>query len=184
MKNSFQTKQGGKLSTPEERQARIAAIKAENDRLHELAGTLHSATNEEHRAQQIARAQAGVDDWATAAEARFKTNLPIYVYKSIHIAVDSFVNDEQLGTFDIRELQAAGLGGWEVVSVVPRTTGVGLKNTSFGSSMGTSWGAGIGGNVVGVHVLLAKMVTSTEQSDFEQLAKPTVAGLLAEGYAI
>jgi hypothetical protein len=172
------------MSTPEERQARIAAIKAENDRLHEIAGTVHRGDNESFRANLVAKHQETIDTWASTATDRFKNGQPVFIYKSIHIAVDSFVNEEQLGKFDIRELQAAGLAGWEVVSVVPRTTGIGLKNTSFGSSMGTSWGAGIGGNVIGVHVLLAKKVTSVDQEDFEVIAKPTVANLMADGFEI
>lgn len=172
------------MSTPEERQARIAAIKAENDRLHELAGTVHSGSNEEYRAKQLAKSEEAVKIWVDHASERFKAGQSIFVYQSIHIAVDSFVNDEQLGKFDLRELQAAGLAGWEIISVVPRTTGVGLKNTSFGSSMGTSWGAGIGGNVIGVHVLLAKRISSVSQGDFDEWAKPAAADLLADGFTI
>jgi hypothetical protein len=172
------------MATPEERQARIAAIKAENDRLHALAGTAHDGDTETYLASIVAKHEETINTWAEGASDRLKAGQPIVIYKSIYIPVDSYVNDEQLGTFDIRELQAAGLAGWEIVSTVPRTTGIGLKNTSFGSSMGTSWGAGIGGNILGVHVLLAKKVTSADQEDFEKLAKPSVAKLMADGFSI
>jgi hypothetical protein len=56
----------------------------------------------------------------------------------------------------------AGMDGWNVIGVVPRTTGIGLSNSSIGSTMGTSWGAGLGGNVIGVYLLLNREVTDND----------------------
>ena len=44
--------------------------------------------------------------------------------------------------------------GWEIVGIVPRTIGTALTNQASGSTFGETWGAGMGGNVVGVYVLL------------------------------
>jgi hypothetical protein len=84
-----------------------------------------------------------------------------FLYGSIYLPVDSVVVEEKVTSeFSVETLQILGLSGWEVTGVVPRTIGLGLQNDSYGSSMGTTWGAGVGGNVVGVHVLLKKEVSS------------------------
>jgi hypothetical protein len=77
-----------------------------------------------------------------------------YLYEQTYVEVDSTLNEEALGTFDIAELQQLGLEGWEVVGIVPRTTSVLMSNAAIGRSMGASWGVGMGGNVIGVYILL------------------------------
>jgi hypothetical protein len=80
-----------------------------------------------------------------------------YLYRSVYVPVDSILQDEVLGTFDIEELQRLGLEGWEIVAVVPRTAGISLENYTGLTTQ--AWGGGIGGNVMGVHVLLRYAVT-------------------------
>jgi thiol-disulfide isomerase/thioredoxin len=81
-----------------------------------------------------------------------------YIYESIYIPVDSTINEESYASlFDITLLKRMGLQGWGIVSVVPRTVGIGLTNETYSIGPGLkSWGGGIGGNVVGVHVILRK----------------------------
>jgi uncharacterized Zn finger protein (UPF0148 family) len=87
----------------------------------------------------------------------------IYMYKSAYIPVDSIILKEVVAaTFDISTLQAFGLEGWEVVGVVPRTVGSGLENVSMGRTSGQTWGGGMGGNVVGVHILMKKKINLGE----------------------
>lgn len=63
-----------------------------------------------------------------------------YLYDSVYIPVDSIIDKEQLvPSFDITILKKMGLNGWDIVSVVPRTTGM-------------------GGNVMGVHVIIKKLI--------------------------
>lgn len=90
-----------------------------------------------------------------------------YLYESLHVSVDSVIQGERSTPhFDIKRIQAAGLDGWEIIGVVPQTSGVALENVSIGSTMGVTWGAGMGGNVIGVHILLRKEVFLSElQSD-------------------
>jgi hypothetical protein len=93
---------------------------------------------------------------------RIENGEVIFLFRSIYIPVDSVVVEKKVASeFDIETLQHLGLGGWEITGVVPKTIGLGLQNSSYGSSMGTTWGAGVGGNVVGVHVLLKREISSS-----------------------
>ena len=84
-----------------------------------------------------------------------KSGAAIYLHESVYLPVDSVVTEQPLAqAFDVDPLRSLGWAGWRVVGVVPKTVGVGLTNTSFGASSGETWGAGLGGNVAGVHVLL------------------------------
>lgn len=78
----------------------------------------------------------------------------VVLHRSEYLEVDSTVVNRVPGHFDISPLRRLGLSGWRVIGVVPRTLGIALTNISAGSTYGETWGAGIGGNVVGVHVLL------------------------------
>lgn len=78
-----------------------------------------------------------------------------YLYESVYIPVDSVVTDSPIASsFSIGALRNLGVDGWEIVGVVPRTIGVGLVNSSFGDTSGDTWGAGVGGNIAGVYVIL------------------------------
>jgi hypothetical protein len=143
------------------------------------------ANNEYARQQEDARARAGVEaaERQLAEQRRLEIARVVdiikdglrqqlargeqaFMYDSIYLGVDSVVNGESLsGGFDIRPLQRRTLGGWDVVQAVPRTVGIGLKNTSIGSSTGVTWGGGIGGNVAGVHVLLRKAIREADLDD-------------------
>lgn len=94
-------------------------------------------------------------------ETTLKLGRPAYLYQAIYIPVDSTVNEEPVGVFDITDLQGLGYEGWEIVATIPKTLGLGLANSSFGSTMGTTWGGGMGGNVVGVYVLMKFPVTAS-----------------------
>lgn len=90
----------------------------------------------------------------------------VSVYRSIELSVDSVLMDRHVcQDFSIEPLFSLGLRGWEVVATVPKTVGIGLTNNSYGNNMGTTWGGGVGGNVVGVHVLLKKSLGLRELDD-------------------
>ena len=83
----------------------------------------------------------------------------VSLFRSVYVPVDSVIGDEPVAKkFDISAVQSLGLSGWEIVSVVPRTIGVELKNVSIGATMGRTFGGGMGGNVAGVHVLMQRVV--------------------------
>lgn len=91
----------------------------------------------------------------------------IFLYDSIYIPVDSIVNEEALNEdFSINLLRKAGLQGWEFVGSIPRTLGVGLTNRVLGTGdTAISWGAGLGGNVTGVHIILKMEMSRQNLSD-------------------
>lgn len=107
---------------------------------------------------------------------RLEAGQPVIVYHSIYLPVDSVLLDEPLNRqFSTGELFQMGLQGWEAILIVPRTVGVGLRNATFGSTAGVTWGGGSGGNVAGVHVLLQKRL---ETSDIQFEADDELSQLL------
>lgn len=97
---------------------------------------------------------------------RLQSGQPVSLYCSIHLPVNSVVLEQPVTrTFSIEPLFSLGLIGWDVVGIVPQTMGVALQNTSYGSSVGTTWGAGLGGNVIGVHVMLRKALSLGNVND-------------------
>jgi len=83
----------------------------------------------------------------------------VFLYSSVYIPVDSTIDGKVVtGKFDIKPLQELGLAGWEIMQVVPKTLGVALLNATVPVPAFKTYGAGIGGNIVGVHVLLRKQL--------------------------
>jgi hypothetical protein len=100
-----------------------------------------------------------------------KADQRIFIYKSVHLPVDSIVMNNPLSDFfDISPIHELGLLGWDIVQSVPRTMGMGLTNESVGSTFGNSWGGGLGGNVIGVYLLLKKeLCFKTNNDSYEEL---------------
>jgi hypothetical protein len=109
--------------------------------------------------------------------AAIEAGKPLYHYRWIYIEIDSEINGDAVGSFNFDAIQDAGLEGWKVLSVLPRTVGIGLKNTSLGSTMGESWGGGIGGVVAGAYVILGREVDRGDSSWLQEL-KDEVIGRL------
>lgn len=96
----------------------------------------------------------------------------LFFYRSVYLPVDSVVVAESVTSeFSIAGLSRLGFDGWDIVGTVPRTIGIGLTNVSYGSSSGTTWGAGVGGNIVGVHVLLKKEASTDHEVSDDFLEK-------------
>ncbi len=73
---------------------------------------------------------------------------PIYLHRSIAIDVDSRMTGIDLSKiFNIGQVQIAGLNGWRVTGVVPKTL-------STVANYGLNDFAGMGGSVIAVHVLM------------------------------
>lgn len=106
--------------------------------------------------------------------AAIEAGKPLYHYRWIYIEIDSEINGNAVGTFNFDEIQDAGLEGWKVLSVLPRTVGVGLKNTSMGSTMGESWGGGVGGIVAGAYVILGREVDRGDSAWLDELKAEVV----------
>lgn len=121
------------------------------------------------------------EQWAEKATNQIKSGNNPNLFRWIYVQVDSLVTDNPIGTFDITELQAAGLEGWDVVAVIPKTLGVGLTNIS---TSGNSWGAGVGGNVMGVYIILSKELYDLDSERNVADAKRVVSSLIAKGVDI
>jgi len=90
----------------------------------------------------------------------------VYLYASNYIDVDSELMGNSVGSFNIDSLRKFGLTGWEIIQIIPKTVGIALENKYMVSPTQGTYGGGIGGNVVGVHVLMKKEVL---ESTFETL---------------
>ncbi|MCX5849142.1 MAG: hypothetical protein NTW65_06805 [Deltaproteobacteria bacterium] len=98
---------------------------------------------EEERLQQL-RSQVN-NLWQ-----RVDSGQEAYIYDIAYIPVDSIIDKEQfVPSFDITILKKMGLNGWDIISVVPRTTGM-------------------GGNVIGVHVILKKSINPKIKDSLKQ----------------
>lgn len=126
----------------------------------------------EEKAKLIAeQAKLGKNTWIDQQVAEFTSRLsndaPIYLFQRIYCPVNSRVHDEDLADdFQLGAVEKLGAAGWQIVGIVPRTVGIGLKNRrfyffgiKFVEQIGAIWGGGIGGNVAGVYVLLQLNVT-------------------------
>ena len=109
----------------------------------------YAAAWEEYRAARLATIERVVATGQTA-----------YLHRADYVPVDSIVNKDKIGSFDFEFAMDAGLEGWTIVAVIPRTTGVALSNFSLGSTMGATWGGGMGGNVAGVYVVMSQTITA------------------------
>jgi hypothetical protein len=101
-----------------------------------------------------------VDAWERSARERIQKGEKVYLYRYVYVTVDSTLNGQPYGPFNFAPIQKSGLEGWKVESIIPKTTGVGLKNVSYGASRGETWGAGVGGIVTAVYVVLSKEIIS------------------------
>ena len=96
-----------------------------------------------------------------------KRGLPCFLHSSQYVSIDSEITGGDFGhvLFDDSSVRLAGLSGWKVVGVMPRTFGTVLTNST---GMNTVWAGGIGGSVIGAYVLLELEVTP---SNLEQLSE-------------
>jgi len=117
------------------------------------------------------------ENWMVKAGKQMASGNNPNLFRWIYIEVDSVMGDEVLGTFDLTDLQDAGLDGWDVVAVIPKTIGITLTNLS---TQGNTWGGGVGGNVAGVYVILSKEVFDLKDERTVEDARRVVNSLLAK----
>lgn len=136
---------------------------AERARLNAEQQARREAEEERRRQEEVARQQRFEkfkEDRIAELHALVKQGVTPYLYSMIFINAQSTMNGETVGQLpDLTEMQQYGWLGWEAVGTVPSTYGEALKNVSYGASSGTTWGAGIGGIVVGAYVLMRFAIT-------------------------
>lgn len=121
------------------------------------------------------------DDWQQRALERIASGNNPNLFQWMYIQVDSVVDESTVGEFDITDLQVAGLDGWDIVAVIPKTLGMALKNYSSGSTFGESWGGGMGGNILGVYVILSKEVKDLDDPLTQRESERIVQSLINRG---
>ena len=91
----------------------------------------------------------------------------VKLYWSFYISVDSQMelanSVTKLSPFDDSAVKIAGMKGWNVVGVVPKTSGSALQNYE---GFGKTWAGGIGGNVVGAYVMMELTVNQENFDEF------------------
>ena len=137
--------------------------------------TARQADEATHR-QLAERRREYIDAHRDLIRSTLEEGRTAYLYRATYVPVDSIVDSEVTGTFDIADLRVLGMSGWEIVAVIPKTIGVGLTNKSYGSTSGETWGAGLGGNVLGAYVLLRYAIAP----DALTSATPLIDEFLAE----
>jgi len=125
------------------------------------------AARDERILEERAEAKEKAASWQESFVESITNGATAYAYRTVYVPIDSVVNGESIGDFDISDVQKLGLWGWKIVGIMPRTVGIGLTNVSYGSSSGETWGAGLGGNVAGVYVLLAQEVKAEDEESIE-----------------
>jgi hypothetical protein len=102
----------------------------------------------------------------TMLRARLESGKSAFLYDSVFVPVDSqLLDDEFASEFDVSILRKLGLLGWEIVQAVPRTKGIGLENIGTDTLFGSKWAGGVGGNVMGVHIIIKKTVSASDLTD-------------------
>jgi hypothetical protein len=90
----------------------------------------------------------------------------LYLHKTEFVPVDSSLGDVDFkpNRYDDTAVRIAGLEGWRVVGVVPKTFGTALINNEGFNKV---WGGGVGGAVIGAYVLLELEVSSRNYARLE-----------------
>jgi hypothetical protein len=84
---------------------------------------------------------------------------PIFLYKTIQVGVDSVLAGVQntFTSLTIGSTQLAGLNGWQVVGVIPKTLAI-TSNQGFNNFVSN------GGNVIAVYLLMQLTLTKENAS--------------------
>lgn len=147
------------------------------------------AENRARREAESAAWEAEIDQklqmWVQKTTDMLQAGESVFLYQTVFVSVDSTIEGDALADFNMMGLQARGLAGWKVLGIIPKTYGSPLTNTQT-----TQWGTttlyagGMGGNVLGVYVVLSKEVSSLESNQLGAQAIQVARELIEEGFAI
>jgi hypothetical protein len=102
----------------------------------------------------------------TSLRTRLKSGKPAFLCDSIFVPMNPILDENNLADeFNLSILRRLGLIGWDIVQAIPRMTGIGLKNEGTDALFGGKWGGGMGGNVMGVHIIIKKSLSSKDLTD-------------------
>jgi hypothetical protein len=102
----------------------------------------------------------------TLMRTRLKSGKPTFLCDSIFVPMNPILDENNLADeFNLSILRRLGLTGWDIVQAIPRTTGIGLKNEGTDALFGGKGGGGLGGNVMGVHIIIKKSLSARDLTD-------------------
>lgn len=106
------------------------------------------------------RVESALESELQRVQSELTAGRTLYLYRSFYVSIDSSVDfggkQHELNPYSDAAVLQAGLYGWKVVGVMPRTSGNALQNYEGFSK---AWAGGIGGNMVGSYVLMELPVT-------------------------
>ncbi len=96
---------------------------------------------------------------------RLNRGQKVFLYFTVYIPIDSFiVNQPAAAPFDPQLIVQMGLNGWDLAATLPKTSGIGLTNQYAGQLLPVnSWGAGVGGNIVGAYLVFKKEISTVDE---------------------
>jgi hypothetical protein len=98
--------------------------------------------------QGVVMSEAQLQQQVEKIMMRANQSPPIYLHRTIQLGVDSKMTGlDGIKDFNIGPVQIAGLNGWRITGVVPKTLGT-VKNYGLNDF------AGMGGNVIAVYVMM------------------------------
>lgn len=105
-----------------------------------------------------------------AVNSKVLSGQKVFLYDTIYLPVDSKVLGKSVHkSFDLSaSLRTFGLDGWDVAATVPKTVGIGLTDEAirgralFEDSGRLEYTGGLGGNVVGVYLVLRKELSKVD----------------------
>lgn len=138
---------------------------------------LEQLTKIELQKEELARAKALFNDELKRITSLVRNGKSISLYKSFYISVNSEIEygsgRRQINPYDDSRVKQAGLFGWQIIGLVPKTFGSALVNQE---GFGKAWAGGIGGNVIGSYVLMEYKLTSENLEDSLEILKETIRG--------
>lgn len=131
------------------------------------------------RAEQLQkeqeRAKSLINDEIERVVKEVRSGKTIFLYNSFYMSVDSELDSDNkkiaLSPYDDSQIRQAGLFGWRIVGVVPRTSGSALMNYE---GFGKAWAGGIGGNVVGSYIMMEYELNRDNLDSSMELVKESV----------
>lgn len=121
------------------------------------------------------RARTTVNEEFERVSLEVRNGRTIYLYRSFYMSVDSELDSDnkkmQLSPYDDAQVKQAGLFGWRIVGVVPRTSATTLMNYE---GFGKTWAGGIGGNVVGSYIMMEYELNKNNLDESAEILRETI----------
>jgi hypothetical protein len=103
-----------------------------------------------------------------------------YLHTTLFLTTEFIINGEVNGSPpDLHDLDSLGRDGWEIVTTIPQTLGMGLTNVY--KSGGQNWGGGLGGMVTGIYVVARLPITEATLTARETMIREVLLNRYEDG---